>query len=358
MIIINDFTIKNNENKYNLANRYKPNISKNFIKKILCIILFIFVGLNIFVYTIEYKHYVANAPQHLKEARKEFLHAYMFHMYYGYTVNYIHLDYQNKILKIFKVPRDFFYKRALIKLPDNEAEKALWFNLFEVLPYNLSVRGKYGSMAKHYGVDFANNFVEQLYNNLHILSTQKIDSSYTKYISRDIIEAYLGMMTIFKSEAHLDLEGFIFGDNNMKKYSTDKDLHDKFVEIYYWQEKFFSFYKDNYPQEYQYLFSEDKGWYSPYITFYDNLLTLSSFILFYKIKNNQFECEKDKKYLHQIDNARSTLLKYATKHNVSNTNIINLKYKISYLSIKNNAKGSLFYTGDNPLKLEINCRYK
>lgn len=354
-------TIKSNGDEYNLTNRYKPNINmprinKGKIKKILWIFLFIFVVLNVYVYTVEYKNYVSNAPQKLKEARKEFLKAYMFHLYYGYMVKFTPLDFQNPILKVFKVPRDYFYHRALEKLPPNEGEKALWFELFEVKPYNFSVRGAYGSMAQKYGILYSKDFMDRLYENIEILSTQKVDESYTKNIGRDIIEAYLGMLNVFISDIHLNPKGFIFDSDNMERYSTDKYLHNRFINIYYWQELFLSYYKEKYPKEYKAVLSETRGWYSPYISLYENLLELSSFILFYKIRNNQFVCDEDNKYLVQIDSAKTILLDYTKANGVSALNINILKKEISYLSIINDTKENQFENGTNPLKLKINCK--
>ena len=361
MIKFDYSTIKSNGDEYNLTNRYKPNINmprinKGKIKKILWIFLFIFVVFNVYAYTVEYKNYVSNAPQKLKEARKEFLKAYMFHLYYGYVVKFTPFDFQNPVLKVFKVPRDYFYHRALEKLPPNEGEKALWFELFEVKPYNFSVRGVYGSMARHYGGAYGREFIDKLYANIEILSTQKVDESYTKNVGRDIIEAYLGMVSVFISEAHLNPKGFIFGDTNMRTYSSHYGLHNRFINIYHWREEFLAYYKEKYPKEYQSVLSENRGWYSPYGHYHDGIITLSSFILFYKIKNNKFDCERDKKYLERIRYTKGLLREFVDKYNVSNSDKQLLERTIRYLHI-HNLSGEDLEVSENPLKLEIDCKY-
>ncbi len=176
MIKFNYSEIKNS----NEANQLN---TKSKMKKYIFIFLLLFIGLNVSNYFSEYKKYVLNAPEKLQDARKEFTKAYMFHLYYASCVRFFSIDFQNPILKVFKIPRDYFYQKALEKLPDNEAEKALYFELFEAKPYNFSIGGKYGSMAKHYGVDFSKEFIDKVYENIKILSTQKIDSSFTNDIS-------------------------------------------------------------------------------------------------------------------------------------------------------------------------------
>ncbi|MFV0562804.1 hypothetical protein [Malaciobacter mytili] len=332
------------------------NIKKSKIKKYIFIFLLLFIGLNISNYFSEYKKYVLPAPQKLQEARKEFTKAYMFHLYYASFVRFFSIDFQNPILKIFKIPRDYFYQKALEKLPKDEGEKALYFELFEAKLYNFSVGGAYGSMARHYGINFSKKFIDKVYKNIRILSTQKLDKSFTDNIGRDVIEAYLGLTDIFVADSHLNPQGFIFNEINMKKYATNKELNQRFLNVYNWQNKFTSEYEKNYPKEYNQVLSKYRGWNSPYIYYYKKKWMLASFILFYFINNNLFNCEIDKRFLIERDSSLNTLIEYTQKNQIFELNKNILQKEISYLKIENKAKIQLF-EGDNPLNLKINCKY-
>ncbi len=334
----------------------QKNIRKSKIKRYIFVFLLLFIGLNISNYFSEYKKYVLPAPQKLQEARKEFTKAYMFHLYYASFVRFFYIDFQNPILKIFKIPRDYFYQKALEKLPKNEGEKALYFELFEAKLYNFSVRGSYGSMARHYGVNFSKKFIDKVYENIKILSTQKLDKSFTDNIGRDVIEAYLGLTDIFVFDSHINPEGFIFNKINMKKYATNKELHQRFLNVYTWQNKFLLYYEKNYPKEYNQVLSKYRGWYSPYIYFYKKKWELASFILFYKINNTLFNCEEDKRFLIERDSSLNTLIEYTKINQISQSYEESFKRIIAYLAIENKAKEELF-EGDNPLNLKINCKY-
>lgn len=349
MIKFNYSEIKNS----NEANQLN---TKSKMKKYIFIFLLLFIGLNVSNYFTEYKKYVLNAPEKLQDARKEFTKAYMFHLYYASFVRFFSVDFQNPILKVFKIPRDYYYQKALEKLPNDEAEKALYFELFEAKPYNFSIGGRYGSMAKHYGVDFSKNFIDKVYENIKILSTQKIDSSFPNDIGRDVIEAYLGLTDIFVSDSHLNPNGFIFNEINMKKFATDEELHQRFQNIYVWQNEFISYYEINYPKEYKQVLSKYRGWNSPYIYSYSKIWEISSFILFYKINNNLFDCEEDKKFLIVRDSALNTIIEYTKENEIPQFNKDILQIKIAYLKIENSAKVELF-KGTNPLNLKINCKY-
>lgn len=326
------------------------------IRKYILIILLLFVSLNIYTYFSEYKRYVVNAPDRLKEAREEFTKAYMFHLYYASFVRFLSVDFQNPILKIFKTPRDYFYHRAIERLPENEGEKALYFELFEAKLYNFSVGGKYGSMARHYGVDFAKEFIDKVYENIKILSTQKIDDTFTNNIGRDVIEAYLGLTDIFVSDSHINPNGFLLNDINMQKYATDKELNERFLNVYNWQNEFLSYYEKNYSLEYNEILSKNRGWYGPYIYLYEKIWELTSFILFYKISNNQFDCNEDRIFLIIRDSSLNNIIEYTKENQISQFSKDILEREISYLWIENSAKNELF-KGTNPLNLKIDCKY-
>ncbi|MGA1931159.1 hypothetical protein ACH5BF_00340 [Arcobacter sp. YIC-464] len=324
----------------------------NKFKKGSITIILLFIVLNIWIYSVTYKDYVIKAPEVLKEARKDFVSAYVIHIYYAFFVKSLGIDFQSKLLSPIKESRDYFYHKALKKLPKNESEAAVWFSLFEANLYNFSMRGVYGRLAKKYGKDFAEQFIEKLYKNIELFSLNNFNDRDSK-LNKNILEEYLNFIYIYTGDFHLNEKKLLFSKENMKKVSTNKKLHERFINIYKWYEQILNYYKVDHSVEYERIISSH-NWNTPYMRNKQNISYIASFILFYKITNNIFDCEKDKIYLNKIDELQTELLNHTKKYKITKKQMNSLKYTISYTLIKNTKKEQKFKS-NNPLNLTINC---
>ncbi|SFV70047.1 hypothetical protein MNB_SM-4-610 [hydrothermal vent metagenome] len=250
------------------------NIGKN-IKKILLLIVLVFILINTWVYSLAYKKYVSQAPVNLKEARKDYVAAIMFHSYYTFFVNTLGIDLLNPILYPVKEPRDYYYHRGLNKLPIDEGERALWFNLFEVVPYNYSSEGHYGSMVQYYGLDFTQVFVNKLYKNIEILSLNKISDPELKNIYFKLCEAYINMVDIYLYELHLNEDGYLYKDENIKRVATDFDLYKRLENIYKWHNTIIWRYKKENPNILSSDLNIKSKWSSTYKVYCENIFLYS-----------------------------------------------------------------------------------
>lgn len=337
----------------------KQHALRRRIKRYLLVFFIGFILLNSLIYWVEYRRYVISAPSSLQEARKEFTKAMIPHIYYTFLVKTVRIDFQNPLLASLKKIRNYFYHKGLEKLPPNEAEGALWFDLFEARLYNYSVRAGYGSIAKHYGVHFAKDFIDKVYANIELLSTYPLADDSISELGGSVVETYLDLITIYVSDAHINPKGYMFNTVNMNKISTDEQLYQRFVTLYEWEKGFLAYHKEHHPMQYAGVMSTQKGWYSPYIHHHDTLHTLSSFILFYKIHNNLFSCDTDKQYWESMEDAKQKILDFSQNYAVPTKSLETFKRKMDYLHIDNlstvNKQNS---TSTNPLKSAINCNYK
>ena len=328
------------------------------IRKYLLLFVVGFILLNSFIYWVEYRRYVLSAPPLLQEARKEFTKAIIPHLYYTFLVKTVRIDFQNPLLAPLKKIRNYFYYKGLEKLPPNEAEGALWFDLFEARLYNYSVRASYGSMAKHYGIHFSKYFIDKVYANIELLSKYPLADDSINELGGSVVETYLDLINIYVADFHLNPKGYMFNTVNMNKVSTDEQLYKRFVTLYEWEKKFLAYHEEHHSMQYASVMSTQKGWYSPYIKCHDKLLKISSFILFYKIHNNLFSCGEDKQYWESMEEAKQKILDFSQNYSVSIDEQKDLKKKIAYLQIDNlsnaNEQNS---TSSNPLKSTINCKY-
>lgn len=325
-------------------NKAEQKMEKKSIKKIVysvfCVIFIAFFAFNVLLYIGKYSTMVKKAPEHLKEARVSFVNAFMLHIYYSFFVKTFRMDFNNPCLVIFKAPKDYFYKKALDKLPKNEGEGGIYFDVFKLKPYNATSGGKYGNMAMSYGKDFAKNFIDELYKSIKIASINKIDQSYknTNDVGLDVIEAYSNMINVFVYEAHLSEKHYMLEKPNLKKYANDKELHEKFVEIYQWQEEFFDFYQKTYPLEFAKVFSKNRGLYSPYYSHKNTLILLPSFILLYKIINEKLDCSYDAKYFEQIEKSKKELFDFIAKYDKSGKILKAERKTFDLIYLKNRCK--------------------
>jgi len=117
-------------------------IKNNNLKKYITYFLIIFIAINSYIYISLYKENVSNASKNFIDSRISMTNATMFHLYYVFFIK-AGIDFQNKILAIFLIPRDYFYEKGLSELPKDDAESAIWFETFKVRPYDYSVNGQH-----------------------------------------------------------------------------------------------------------------------------------------------------------------------------------------------------------------------
>ena len=332
-------------------------VDKKKLLKRVSIFIVLFSLFNVWLYNIEYKRYVSQAPKQFVKAREDFVNALMFHMYYTFLVKTIRIDFMNPILYPLKGPRDHFYQKGLDALPIEEGERAFWFDMFEVRPYNYSVNARYGSLAQHYGSEFSKVFIDEVYKNIEILSLYPITDHETSGITDDTIEVYIDLINLYSSDFHLHPKGFLFRDENLEKISRDEKSHHRLLNIYQWQNKFLNRYIINDIDQYDKVMNPAMGWYSPYRNHYDSLFIISSFILFYKINNNVFECQLDKKYFDAIEESKTALMKALDNYPKTSRQHKTFTREVSYLNIINNADENRMTYNQNPLMLTVDCQY-
>ncbi|PHR54620.1 MAG: hypothetical protein COA44_12725 [Arcobacter sp.] len=335
------------------------NLNKKKIQRLLSIFLGLFIIANILLYAIEYKRYVSSAPLQLKEARKDIVNAIMFHIYYTFFVKIMRIDFLNPILNPLKIPRDYFYNKGINKLPEHEAERAIWFDMFEVVPYNSSVKGKYGSMARRYGQEFSKDFINKVYENIKLLSLYKVSDKNTPDISEDVLEIYIDLINFYIYDFHLHPKGTLLQIENMHKVSTDSKQYERFLNIYKWEYDLLTYYRSHDARQFKRVMNKSRGWYSAYKNYFDNRYIISSFILFYKIKNDTFNCEPDIKYQvsqrQSIQVYQSLLKAYPKTSKLRKT----ISRQIFYLFVPNENYDSKQKTKiKNVLDLKINCKQK
>jgi len=330
-------------------------VNKKKLLKRTAIFVLLFSLFNIWLYSIHYKSYLSKAPSELTEARKEFVNALMFHTYYTFLVKTVRIDFQNPMLYPLKVSRDYFYHRGMSKLPVKEAEKAYWFSLFEANLYMYSVRASYGSLARHYDKEFANEFIESVYENIKIISLYELSDTETEGISTEMLEIYIQLLTIYVSDSHLNPKGYIYNIENLNNVSSNKKLHERYLKIYTWQKSFLSKFRENNSPQYDMLLNPSRGWYSAYRNYNESLFMLSSWILFYKVNNNVFDCDTDASYFKSVEKTKQALLKLLESYPKGFKQRYVLQRAINYLSIPNSEENSSIFEMKNPLGLTVNC---
>ncbi len=326
------------------------------LKRILLVFISLFCILNIWLYKTEYTKYVENAPKELKEARKELTKAYMVHIYYGFLVKTLRIDFQNKLISPIKNFRDYFYHKGLDKLPEDEAERAIWFSLFEKNLYNFSVRGRYGALDKRYGETFAREFIDDVYKNIEIFSLYKFRDTKSD-ISSSALEDYLSLIYIYLIDFNINIGKYRYSKEVFNYVSSNEEFHNKLLNIYEWQKLFLEDYKQNHNNQYKKTLSKLRGWYSPFVRNKRNEILLSSFILFYKIRNGIFECEKDKKFLRTIKDSRTELLLYMVKYKVNRKFMNIVRRELEYSHIKND-KDNSGIESKNFFDFKVSCEIK
>lgn len=268
----------------------------------------------------------------------------------------------NILLFPFREPMLYFYNKGLEKLPKDEPIRASWFNEFKLMMHNYSNKGKYGSLARDYGYEYARDFVDEVYFNIELSNKGKeklneySSSGYKNELTTTLLQTFIHYVALYTSDYHLRIKGFSMSKENLIKVSTHLDLYERFKNIDAWSDEFILYYKTNYSKEYDAIINPNRGWYSDYRDYYLNNIKFSSYILFYEIKNNRFDCENSKKYLEKIASSKKILREFVDKYNVSSSNKELMERIIRYLDIKN-ISGEDFEKNENPLNLSIDCKY-
>ncbi len=332
-------------------------VDKKKLLKRVSIFIVLFSLFNVWLYNIEYKRYVSQAPKQFVKAREDLVKALMFHMYYTFLVKTVRIDFQNPLLYPLKAPRDFYYHQGINKLPLTEGERAYWFDMFEVRLYNYSVSAKYGSLAQHYSSEFSHKFIDDVYHNLELLSLHKITDK-SLYSMDNMLEVYIDLMSIFVFDSHLNPKGYIFSVKNLNNVSSNKKLHNRYLNLYEWQESFLSKYKHEHREQYNQALNPSRGWYSAYRNHNESLFFMSSWILFYKVKNKEFDCDADLIFFNSAEESKQKLLKLLEFYPKDSKQKSVLQREINYLYIPNMEENLSIYQVNNPLGLSVNCKYE
>lgn len=338
------------------------NKNRRLVKRTIYLLIFIFVIQNSFSFYKDYEVHIVNAPEHLKEANKDYIIAKIFAKYNAFFLETFRIQTDNLFLFPFREPMLYFYNKGLEKLDKDEPIRASWFNEFKLMMHNYSNKGRYGSLAKNYGYEYAKDFVDEVYLNIELLNKGKeklntySSSGYKNELTTTLLQTFIHYITLYTSDYHLNLEGFPMTVENLVRVSMNTDLYERFRNIDKWSEEFILYYKDNYPKEYEAIINPNRGWYSDYRDYYLDNIKISSYILFYEISNKRFDCENSKKYLEKIASSKRILREFVNKYNVDMSNKQLLERIIRYLDIKN-ISGEGFEKSENPLNLTIDCKY-
>ncbi|ADG93148.1 hypothetical protein Arnit_1492 [Arcobacter nitrofigilis DSM 7299] len=319
---------------------------KIYQKKLLLtfsIIIIFIVGL----YLVHYKRYVINAPKTHIEARKDYVNALTIHFFYLMLVK-AGIDYQNPIIAPIKNARDYFYKRGMSKLSPIDSERTIWFHVFEMMPYNLS-SGGYGNMLKKYGKEYGYKFLDDTFKYIVLLADKDpIDKSFKD--NKYVVQAFFDLLDVYTTELKVDLENETISKKNIKLLVKEKSFFNKFLSLYEKRNFFLKEHNVN-----NFLRKNYNNFYGDYHRFYNNSLYISSMILFYKIKNNLFQCENDKKYFRDIFISKKKIREYVNEINSSASRRKGKEILFQRLKIPNTRYDKKY--SDNPFKMYVNCNY-
>lgn len=328
--------------------------NKNKIKKYLKRFLQIVIILNVFLYGVFYQRYVSTASDTHKEARIDMVNALMFHNVYFLALK-MGIDFQNPIVQPIVKLRDIFYKKGLNALPKNDAEKAIWFETFELIPHNLSVKGKYGYLIKDYGEEFGNKFLDDSLKYITLLAEHElIDINFKdkKHISSCF--HLLTKIIIDENRAYPNNK-YLYSNKNIIAFSKKKNLYDKFFFLYQKRKQFIEKYKNT--EHFKNLMAKKYSLKDEYTAYYYNDLILNTYILFYQIEQNKtYSCKKSKQYFKEIFIAKDNLRKYIKELNLPKNynNTENFFFKLKIPNARYDKKKP--YTS-NPFGMYVNCNY-
>lgn len=324
----------------------------NRIKKYFKRFLQIIIILNVFLYGIFYQRYVSTAPDTHKEARINMINALMIHNIYFLALK-VGIDFQNPLLKPIVKLRDIFYKKGLNNLPENDAEKAIWFETFELIPHNLSVRGKYGNLIKNYGEEFGNKFLDDSLKYIALLAENElIDKNFKD--KEHLSSCFYLLNKMFIEESKVYPEEYTYSNKNIVAFTKKKNLYEKFFFLYQKRKQFVEKYKDT--KHFKSLMAKKNNFEDEYSVYHIDNMTLNTLILFYGSENKIIkDCKTAKPYFKEIFIEKDKLRKYMKELNLSanyTTAIENFFFKFKI----QNTRYDSSKTG-NPLRLGIRCNY-
>jgi hypothetical protein len=266
------------------AKKKKKYILKRFA--FLTLILF-FLG-NVYLYIGFYNNYVTNAPKTLKEARKDMIVAHIFSLYEVMAIR-LGLSFQNPILKPLQIAKEHFYYKGIEKFPKDEAERAYWYGMcmfYQIATSTNSQSYDDGGMAKYFGVEFAKNYLDDLYINLELLANHKVTDYENKYVKKRVAWYFLMMFDQYVHNFHLHPDvGFL-------RYQATNEAQDnskiaKLISVYSFGKTFFE--NEKYEKEIEkYIFSD----YPDYRLYNEMFFDANIMILYNRLYHSKFSCNK------------------------------------------------------------------
>ena len=330
----------------------KLGIDKKKTKLIIKRAIQIIIILNIILYSVFYQRYVSTAPDTHKEARINMVNALMIHNIYFLALK-IGIDFQNPILQPIVKLRDIFYKKGLNALPENDAERAIWFHQFEEVPYNLSSGGYYGSIIKDYGKTFSDKFLKDIFTYIILLADNEIvDKNFKDKIY--LSQAFFKLNQVFIADYKAVPSEPNYSNNNIIAFTQRKDIYDKFFLLYEKRKRFIEKYKET--QHLKNTLSKQYYYEDDYRAYNHNNIILNTFLLFYGFKNKTItNCQSAKKYFKEIFIAKDNLRKYMKELKLSKR-YRQFEEKFFFkLKIQNTMYDSSKTA--NPLRIIVHCNY-
>lgn len=210
-----------------------------FIKKASITFTVLLILINILGYIGSYNFYVTKSPQQYKEARKEIAKANLFSLYETFTLKLGLLSHQNILLSPFQYLTKYYYEEALKKYPQNDSEKAVWYSRIILFPLLLETKNfNHGSIATHYGIDYTQKLITNLYDNMYLLSNKQIvdyDNLNQYFLTFSFIESY----SIYTYNFHL-LDKTTAYSGAIKKALDDNQKINKLWNVFKMRIKYFN----------------------------------------------------------------------------------------------------------------------
>jgi len=306
------------------ANKKKKYILKRFA--FLTLILF-FLG-NVYLYIGFYNNYVTNAPQNLKEARKDMIVAHIFSLYEIVGIR-LGLSFQNPILKPIQIAKEHFYYKGIEKFPKDEAERAYWYGMIIFYPIGVERslnKLENGAIARDNGVEFAKDLLKNLYMNLELLANHKITDYENEYIKKNIAWQFLMMFNQYVHNLHLNPKYGFSKAKILESVSNNKIT--KLLSVYSFSKTFFK--NEKYQKEIEeHLLSKPRH----YRLYNEIFFDANIMILYNRMYHFRFSCDEtiDKVLMRDYLHYKSKLQEIIDENKLKQKSI---KYLKSILAIK------------------------
>ena len=256
------------------------------LKRILLILITLFILANVFMYIGFYNNYVTNSPSKLKEARKEMIKAHIFSIYEVLAIR-AGFEFDNAILLPLQKAKEYFYYKGIKKFPENEGEKAYWFALLMFYPIDLSMNNSslnVGSLAKENGLDFAREYLTLLNKNLELLTKYGVSDYENKYIKGKLVWFYFTMYTEYVYNYHLDPSTSFFTGKSTAAVK-DKKTYERLLKVYTNAKEFLS--NKKYEKE---LILDIKNIPRGDNQYYKTFFNANTLLLFHLMYHEKFQC--------------------------------------------------------------------